>query len=185
VAIGAIVLVTVAVGVSRPWSSRDTSTAAPTPPPTTEPALSPAATPGPIEQALPQVVPLGDGPSVVTDTPPASAPSSGAISLATAQLCQAFSTTGGQWRCDPPGDPAAPGPIVLYTRVRSSRDTAVVHRWYREDILRQTVTLPIRASASEGYRTYSRQTVDSVGNWRVEVRSSDGDLLHEQRFAVR
>jgi hypothetical protein len=79
----------------------------------------------------------------------------------------------------------ARGPIVLYTRVRSSRDAAVVHRWYREEMLQQAVKLPIRANPSEGYRTYSRQTVDGVGSWRVEVRSADGDLLHEQRFAVR
>ena len=33
--------------------------------------------------------------------------------------------------------------------------------------------------------TYSRQTVDSGEDWRVEVRSANGDLLHEQRFVVR
>ena len=78
----------------------------------------------------------------------------------------------------------APGPIVLYTRARSLRDAAVVHRWYRGDTLRQSVKLTIRANPTAGYRTYSRQTVDS-GDWRVEVRSEDGDLLHERRFAVR
>jgi hypothetical protein len=44
--------------------------------------------------------------------------------------------------------------------------------------------LRIQANATEGYRTYSRLTVDN-GNWRLEVRSADGNLLHEQRFAVR
>ena len=47
------------------------------------------------------------------------------------------------------------------------------------------MTLTIRANAKEGYRTYSRQTVDAGGDWRVEVRSAGGDLLHERRFAVR
>jgi hypothetical protein len=79
----------------------------------------------------------------------------------------------------------APGPIVLYTRVRSPRDTAVVHRWYREETVRSSVKLTIRANAAAGYRTYSRQTLDREGEWRVEVASADGDLLHEQRFTVR
>jgi hypothetical protein len=77
-----------------------------------------------------------------------------------------------------------PGPIVFYTRVRSARNAAVVHRWYRGRTLRQSVRLTTRASATEGYRTYSRQTV-SQGDWTVEVRSADGTLLHEQKFAVR
>ncbi len=185
VAIGAIVLVTVAVLVRRPWSSRETS-AAPTASQATEPAVPPPAMPAPIEQAQPpKVLPRVDAGDVATDKPPSSAPSSATISLITAQLCQTFSTSGVRWRCDPPGDLVAQGPIVLYTRVRSSRDAVVVHRWYREDILRQAVKLTIRANAWEGYRTYSRQTVDGVGNWRVEVRSADGELLNEQRFAVR
>ena len=60
-----------------------------------------------------------------------------------------------------------------------------MHRWYRGDTLRQSAKLTIRANASEGYRTFSRQTVDRGADWRVEVRSAGGDLLHEQRFVVR
>jgi len=60
----------------------------------------------------------------------------------------------------------------------------VVHRWYQGNTLRQSVKLGIQGNPTEGYRTYSRQTV-SDGEWRVEVRSTDGALLHEQRFAVR
>jgi hypothetical protein len=47
------------------------------------------------------------------------------------------------------------------------------------------VELEIRANANEGYRTFSRQTVDAGEEWRVEVRSASGDLLHEQRVSVR
>lgn len=90
----------------------------------------------------------------------------------------------GNWRCDPAGDTVAPGRLVLYTRIRSPRDTLVVHRWYRGDALRQSVKLAIQANPTEGYRTFSRQSVEA-GDWRVEVRSADGSLLHEQRFAVR
>jgi hypothetical protein len=101
-----------------------------------------------------------------------------------AQLCRTFSTNGRNWRCDPIGESVSAGRLVLYTRIRSARNGAVVHRWYRGGTLRQSVTLPTRASASDGYRTYSRQTVNA-GDWRVEVRSTDGALLHEQRFVVR
>jgi hypothetical protein len=59
-----------------------------------------------------------------------------------------------------------------------------MHRWYRGSTLRRSVRLTTRANATEGYRTYSRQTVDK-GEWRVELRSADGDVLHEQRFDVR
>ena len=107
------------------------------------------------------------------------------MTLATAQLCRTFSTSGASWRCDPAADPVSPGPIVLYTRVRSPRDAVVVHRWYRGDTLRQSVKLTIRANATEGYRTYSRQTVNGGADWRVEVSSANSDLLYERRFAVR
>jgi hypothetical protein len=74
--------------------------------------------------------------------------------------------------------------MIFYTRVRSPRDTTVTHRWYRDGTLRQSLMLRIHANATEGYRTYSRLTVDD-GDWRVEVRSADGNLLLEQRFDVR
>jgi hypothetical protein len=185
VAMGAIVLITVALFVRGPWLSDEKPPAGPSAASATEPAPPPPAMPAPIEQAQPPIVASGDDRKVVTDKPASSAPTSGAVSLTTAQLCQTFSTSGGTWRCDPPGDTVALGRIVLYTRVRSPRDAAVVHRWYREDVLQQAVKLPIRANPSEGYRTYSRQTIDGVGSWRVEVRSADGELLHEQRFTVR
>jgi hypothetical protein len=188
-----VVLVTATVLVRRPWSSRETSTAAPTAEPTTpaqagaraRPTREPAM-PAPIEQARPPtIVPPGGERGVRAGEPPARSRSSGAISLTTAQLCRTFSTSAGSWRCDPAVDPVSPGPIVLYTRVRSPGDAVVVHRWYRGDALRQSVKLTIRANATEGYRTYSRQTVDGGADWHVEVRSAEGALLHERRFVVR
>jgi len=47
------------------------------------------------------------------------------------------------------------------------------------------VKLLIRATATEGYRTYSRQTVEGGPDWHVEVRSADGTLLDDRRFVVR
>jgi hypothetical protein len=110
------------------------------------------------------------------------APAPAALVLVTAQLCRSFSTS--NFGCGPAGDAAPPGPIVLYTRVRSARDGVIIHRWFRGDTLRKSAQLRVGANAAEGYRTYSRETVDR-GDWRVEVRTAEGDLLHEQRLAVR
>jgi hypothetical protein len=181
-AIGAVVLVAGVLLVSRPWSSRETPTPAPaeTVPP---PRDTPPARPAPIPPAEPKAAPRRDDRTVAATKPPAPVPTPGAVTAIT-QLCRTFSMSGGNWHCDPAGDSVAPGRLVLYTRVRSPRNGTVEHRWYRGDTLRQSVKLAIQANPTEGYRTFSRQTVDA-GGWRVEVRSADGSLLHEQRFAVR
>ena len=126
VAIGVVVLVHTALLVRQASSPRETPTPTPTAAPTAqqaaEPPLAPPVTPAPIEQAQPpKVAPRGSSRGVVTDKRQALARSAAGISLATAQLCQTFSTSGGNWRCDPAGDSVSPGPIVLYTRVRSPR----------------------------------------------------------------
>ena len=190
VAIGAVVLAAAGLLVMQPWSARKHSarppTAEPVSPYAAEPTLPRSATPAPIEQVQPPAVESRDKDrGVVSAKPPAPQHSSDAITLASVQLCRTLSTSGRNWRCDPPGDSVAPGRIILYTRVRSPRDAVVIHRWYRGQTLRQSVALTILASATEGYRTYSRYAVDRGEDWRVEVRSVAGDLLHEQRFAVR
>ena len=94
----------------------------------------------------------------------------------------------GFWRrLHSPADPAGPGAFFFYTRISSPTNTSVEHRWYRDGRLRQSVELAVRANWGPGYRTYSRQTItrESVGEWRVEVRSADGDVLAEERFVVR
>ena len=187
-AAGLFVLAAAALLFVRPLSSPDVPKAVPAPAPAAQPpeAVPPAideppARPGPIGGAgPPKAAPHPDDRPVAVNKPPAA----GAGTVDAAQLCRTFSTSGASWRCDPIGSSVTPGPLVLYTRIKSPRDTIVVHRWYRGDTLRQSVSLAIRANATEGFRTYSRQTVTS-GDWRVEVRSSDGNVLHEQRFAVR
>lgn len=171
-AAAAVVLVAAALLVWRPWSSRN--------------APAPAAAPEPIAareaEAIPPTAaaPPRDDRSVAANKPPAA----GGITVVTAQLCRILSTSGRNWRCDPAGQSVAPGQLTLYTRVRSPRDDAVVHRWYNGRTLRQSVTLRIQANTTEGYRTYSRLTVDE-GDWRLEVRSPEGRLLHEERLAVK
>jgi len=188
----ALLLVAVTFLMRGPWSSRDTSTPAPTAEPASPqaaeravPRPAGAALPAPIKEGQPPtVVPRTDDQSVPTAKRPTTSPSTSGITLIAAQLCRTFSTSEASWRCDPAVDPVSPGPLVLYTRVRSPADTVVVHRWYRGDALRQSGKLTIRANPTDGYRTFSRHSVDA-GEWRVEVRSADGGLLHEQRFVVR
>jgi hypothetical protein len=174
IAIGVLALVILMLLITRPWSERRAP--APSPAADAPRERAPSAEPAP---PAPVAVSPGDrspAPKVDKTTAP------DAVVLVAAQLCRSLSTS--DWRCAPAGDSVAPGPMVLYTRVRSPRDGVIVHRWYRGDALLKSAQLRVGANASEGYRTYSRQAVDA-GDWRVEVRSAAGDLLHEQRFAVR
>jgi hypothetical protein len=120
-------------------------------------------------------------PAVRLEPRAASAP----ISVVEAQLCSSLSTK--DWRCAPASTPAAAGFLYFYTRLRSPLPTKVEHRWYYEDRLVQAVTLDIGANQGPGYRTNSRHTISAerAGNWRVELRSQDGTVLHEERFVVR
>ncbi|HEU5257384.1 MAG TPA: DUF2914 domain-containing protein [Vicinamibacterales bacterium] len=107
------------------------------------------------------------------------------VTIAEARLCRRLSTR--DWRCDQVSSPVRPGSLFFYTRVNVSNPTIIEHRWYRDDRLSQSVELRIQASPGSGYRTYSRRTVsaENAGNWRVEVRTKDGSVLHEERFVVR
>jgi Protein of unknown function (DUF2914)/Tetratricopeptide repeat len=108
-----------------------------------------------------------------------------APAVADAQLCRAL-TTRDEWRCDPIADPVTSGPIYFYTRLASSSDTMVQHRWYFGKLLIQNVKLGIKSN-SGGYRTYSRTTISAerAGEWRVELLAQDGRMLREVRFTVR
>ena len=174
IAVGVVGLLIGGFLIARSRSAHQESTQTPS----AEPAPTPAAEPARQTPNAFASIDRTPSPARAVDRAPAHV----GIGLATVQLCRSFSAS--DWRCVPAGDSVAPGSIVLYTRVRSSRDGVVVHRWYRGDALRKSAQLRIAPNAAEGYRTYSQLIVDP-GNWRVEVRSGAGDLLHEQRFAVR
>jgi hypothetical protein len=154
---------------------------------------------GPKTDDTTSTTPTGQRVRESTSIPPAGAESRAtAVSVprpplvVAANLCRDLSTGGlrgssGDWQCVPPSLPVGPGRLFFYTRLESPTDITVQHRWYRGDSLRQVVELPIRANTTGGYRTYSRNTVNNQGaaEWRVELRTSDGGLLHEERFVVR
>jgi hypothetical protein len=103
--------------------------------------------------------------------------------VAAAQLCTALKA----WRCEAAGRQVPPGPMFFYTQLKSATATTIEHRWYQGDRLRRAVQLRVEANPGAGYRTYSRNTIgrESAGDWRVEVRSADGTLLHQEPFTVR
>jgi hypothetical protein len=177
-AIAAVALVAAVVFIARPRPPRELSGSVPAAAPPAEETTSRPAEPPP-QPTSGRVAPEAAPPPTIDRAP---APAHAAIALVSVQLCRTFSTS--DFRCGPAGDSTAPGPIVLYTRVRSPRDSVIIHRWFRGDTLVKSAQLRIGANAAEGYRTYSRETVES-GDWRVEVRTAEGELLHEQRLAVR
>ncbi len=180
VAMAVVVLLAVLL-VVRPWSRNTPAPASSDVAPPRQDAPPPTpATPEPT--VPPKTAPLPDNRGVAGSHP--SAPLPGAVTLVAAELCRSLSTNERNWRCERVDNAVAPGPLVYYTRVRSARAGTVVHRWYHGATLRQSVRLAIGANTREGFRTYSRQTV-KPGDWRVEVRSADGNLLAEQRFSVR
>ena len=105
------------------------------------------------------------------------------LTLVKARLCADLE----DFACDPPDRPVPPGPLFFYTQVKSSTATTIQHRWYRDNRLYQSIQLRVNANSGVGYRTFSRSvmTGESAGNWRVELRTADGALLHEERFSVR
>lgn len=164
---GIMLMVLMAIGLwLRSNGGADSSPVALTPPP----LASPAPTPDPVE-------PIAARPASVAG-----------LTLATATLCRSLSTSGPNgWRCDPASRQVDSGALFFYTRLKSADDTSVQHRWYRGDRLYQVVDLRVRSNQADGYRTYSRYNMNSqsAGTWRVELRSQDGILLHEEQFVVR
>jgi Protein of unknown function (DUF2914)/Tetratricopeptide repeat len=187
---GAFALLLAAMVIGLWYRGRDaaspsvpTQESQPTAPAT--PSLSPS---GPaVKPAEPTAVMLD--PPVRARPQPETGPASGAVRkdapiVVEASVCHNL-VTSGNWRCEPPASPAAAGPLVFYTRVKSDRATTVQHRWYRGNQLLKSSSLTIAANPGRGYRTYSRYTVRSSGDWRVELRSADGAVLREERFTVR
>jgi hypothetical protein len=115
--------------------------------------------------------------------PTTAAKSAATPTVVTAQLCTALRA----WRCEAAESHVPPGPMFFYTQVKSATATTIEHRWYQGDRLRLAVQLRIQPNPGAGYRTYSRHTIsgERAGNWRVELRSANGAVLHEERFTVR
>jgi hypothetical protein len=181
--LAAVVLVAGAMAIwlrsGDPGPRPDPIGPAPAPAPAQESSPSKPA-PAPVTSGTPNP-PAVPKPAPSRSSGPASA---GAVSVSEAALCRDL-TAG--WRCTPAVSPVEPSTLFFYTRVKSATDRIVEHRWYRGNRLAKSIDRSVRANPTEGYRTYSRTTVDAKGgrDWRVEVRTKEGVLLHEERFTVR
>ena len=181
-------LLVVILTMARPWGSpveetrsraettiapaRETTAPTPTAPPA--PPVEPNTPERPaVMPTVATAAPATAIPTVATATP----------TVARAQLCTALRA----WRCEAADGQVPPGPMFFYTQVKSATAVTIEHRWYQGDRMIRAVPLRIQANPGDGYRTYSRNTISSerAGDWRVELRSADGTVLHEERFTVR
>jgi hypothetical protein len=105
------------------------------------------------------------------------------LRIVTANVCRSLDRGGPAWRCDPVGASADAGPATYYTRVASPRAVRLEHRWYRNGALTRSVGLSVAANPTDGYRTFSRQTL-TPGQWRVELRAPGGAVLHQMTLDV-
>ena len=190
-ALSGVALLIVILMMARTWRGEVEETESPPTAsiPTARETPVPERPPPPVEPVAPSQPPAtptqptrGEADTVTTRP---SAPTTSAVipSVVTAQLCTALRV----WQCEAADTQVPPGPMFFYTQIKSATATTIEHRWYHSDGLRLTVPLRIQANPGAGFRTYSRNTISSerVGDWRVELRSADGTVLHEQRFTVR
>jgi hypothetical protein len=190
-ALSGVALLIVVLIVARSWGTGAEETTSPpaaaipparetsVPRPTPSPA-EPSARRQPTAKATPAIRSDADAVAARPTVPTGSAATPQVV---TAQLCTALKV----WRCDAAASQIPPGPMFYYTQVKSATATRIEHRWYQGDRLSHTVQLRVQANPGAGYRTYSRTTIsrERIGDWRVELRTADGVVLHEERFTVR
>jgi hypothetical protein len=154
----------------------------PASPSATSPPAAPAPVPAPIAAPPPAPARSAGSPPPGRETAPARTGAEADVTVADARLCTALSAS---YECTTAGDTVAPGRLTYLTRLIVPQDTRVVHRWYRGDELRQAVRLDV-PPRRQGFRTFSRGTVYvTPGEWRVELRTIDGRVLHTVTFHVR
>ena len=187
--IAAVVVIMVVAGPkgpARPASQGSVVTEAPravTQAPTesvapAEPDVSKTATP----------VPPPAPESTVTSTRREPANADASVTVLKAQLCSGLEKKGSpDWQCMPASGDLPPGTYMFYTRLLTTFETRVEHRWYRDGRVHQTMRLRVSASPGSGYRTFSATTVspERAGEWKVELRAADGTLLDQASFRVR
>ncbi len=160
---------------SAPPPSAATTPATVSPSTTTTPAPLPA----PVAPPAARAAASAESPRGAPD-----AAAAGDVRVVTAQVCASLDRAGGAWRCSALEASPAPGRYYFYTRIASPRGARIRHRWSIDGRVRQDVALSVGASATQGYRTFSRQTM-SRGRWTVELVGAGGDVLHQATFDVQ
>lgn len=153
-----------------------------TPQPVAQPRTESVAPP---EPEVSKTTSPGPGPVPSPEPSPGREP---AVTVLKAQLCSGLEKTGSpDWQCAPASGELPPGTYMFYTRLLTTSETRVEHRWYRDGRVHQTMRLRVSASPGSGYRTFSATTVspERAGEWKVELRAADGTLLDQASFRVR
>ncbi len=184
IAVTALAIVVVAVVFT-------TRRAPPTPSPISAPAPSPTipAPPREVESAVVTAPSPAPAPArVERQGSPARIATAEPVSVLNAQLCKTLARRGSpDWQCTSPGADLKPGTFYFYTRLLTSANTTIEHRWYRGERVHQVMKLRVAPTPGSGYRTFSSNTVSAerAGEWKVELRAADGTVLQEQRFVIR
>ncbi len=77
------------------------------------------------------------------------------------------------------------GQLYCFVKVSGENDsTSIYHAWFYNDKEMAKVELAVKGKT---WRTWSskRITEDWVGNWKVEVSSSTGDVLMTKEFVIK
>jgi hypothetical protein len=75
--------------------------------------------------------------------------------------------------------------LYCFTKVVGAKtDTTIIHHWYLNGKLKASVTLPVNSAS---WRTWSSKeiTANDVGDWMVEVLTTDGDAIESILFLVQ
>jgi hypothetical protein len=110
------------------------------------------------------------------------------VTVLKAEVCRELERSGSpDWQCTPATGDGPPGTYTFYTRLLTTSETTVEHRWSRDGRVHQTMRLRVSPSSGSGFRTFSVTTVspERAGEWKVELRAADGALLDEKSFRVR
>lgn len=77
------------------------------------------------------------------------------------------------------------GKLYCFTKVVGAKQpTEIKHVWFFDNKEVTSVTLPVKAIS---WRTFSAKTIpqDAKGEWRVEIQSTDGNILKTLSFKVQ
>jgi hypothetical protein len=77
------------------------------------------------------------------------------------------------------------GQLYCFTKLSADQDsTTIFHAWYYNDKEMNKVELGVKAKT---WRTWSNKKIMDTwtGNWRVDVLSSDGNVLGSIEFTIR
>jgi len=110
------------------------------------------------------------------------------VTVLKAEVCRELERSGSpDWQCTPATGDAPPGTYTFYTRLLTTSETTVEHRWSRDGRVHQTMRLRVSPSSGSGFRTFSVTTVspERAGEWTVELRAADGTVLAHASFRVR